>query len=194
VDESSEAAAIPRLELVRRVLEFANTGEPKALPGARAVTVGGRTFWVSTPEEDVQHTHEVLRNDLTAIVKGELSGHAVARLRKQARYVTVRRYTLERGVPRPVDRQFVKNLAPVLADVLLQVRGEAALRSDVRQCRLPACGRFFLASDQIKNATGVGRRRYKYCSDEHMDLGQTPGSIRTARWRKNSNKPATKHK
>jgi hypothetical protein len=193
--ESGDAPVITQKDLVRRVLAFANTGRPVGLPGARVMTSGDRTFLTYTPEQDAQHAE--LRKDLTAIVKGELSAPAVARLRKQARYVTVRSYVLERGAPRPVERQFVNDLGPVLADVLLHVRGDEELRKDVRQCRLPGCGRFFLASDQVTDPSAPGRRRYKFCSHEHMNLAQTPGAKRTAEYRKRlkqaERQPARKH-
>jgi hypothetical protein len=196
VDQSSEAAAIPQLELVRRVLDFANTGRPVGLPGARSLTVGDQTFLVNTPDQDELHTE--LKRDLAMVVKGELSGPAVARLLKQARYVTVRRYELHRGTLRRVERQFVDDLSPVLADVLLLVRSDDRLHKDVRQCRLAGCGRFFLASDLVADASARGRRRHRYCSDEHMNLGQTPGSKRTAKWRRGveqaKRQAAKKHK
>lgn len=180
-DESTEAPAITQKDLVRRVLEFANTGRPEGLPGARVLTQGGRTFLLNTPEQDAQHAE--LRKDLAAIVRGELSGPAVARLLKQARYVTVSGYELARGALRRVERQFVQDLSPVLADVLLLVRSEPALQKDVRQCRLPGCGRFFLASDHVEDPSSPGRRRHKYCSPEHMAAGQNTSAERTRRWR-----------
>jgi hypothetical protein len=191
-DESSDAPRLAKRELVRRVVAFANTGEPKGLPGARALILEGRTFWVTTEQDDVHNTQAVLQKDLAAIVKGELSAPAVARLRKQARYVTVRSYVLERGAPRPVERLFVKDLAPVLADVLLQVRGDEQLQKDVRQCRLPGCDQFFLASDQVKDPSAPGRRRHRYCSDDHMAKAQTSGAERTRRWRENKSRRAAK--
>jgi hypothetical protein len=55
--------------------------------------------------------------------------------------------------------------------------------ADLKQCRLPGCGRFFLASDLIEDPSAQGRRRERYCSAEHMDQAQTPGAKRTAKWR-----------
>jgi hypothetical protein len=175
VDSTTEAATFEAKELVRRVLDFANTGKPKGLPGAR------QTFLVITPEHESQQAD--LCADLTAIVKGELSGPAVARLRRQARHVMVRSYAINRGALVRKERHFVKDLSPLLADVLLSIYGDQAARADVKQCRLPGCGRFFLASDLVDSPAARGRRRYRFCSQEHMEAGQTSSAKRMAKLR-----------
>lgn len=184
-DASVRAAvpdAISQRDLVRRVMNFANTGRPEGLPGARVLTQGGQSFLVMTPEQDALRAE--LWKDLSAIVKGELSAPAVARLLKRARLVSVRHYEIEQKVLVPLERHFVKDLGALVADVLLRVRSDPELQKDVRQCRLPGCWRFFLASDQVKDPSAPGRRRHRYCSPEHMNLAQTPGAISTAKWRK----------
>ena len=191
-DASGAAPAIEEKTLVRRVLEFANTGRPEGLPGARVLTQQGQTFLLMTPEQDAQHVE--LQRDLAAIVKGELSGPATARLLKQARYVMVRRYELVRGTLRRIEKQFAEDLRPVLADVLLHIRSSESLQRDVRQCRLPGCGRFFLVSDQVKDPSAAGRRPHRYCSPEHMSAAQTPGAERTRLWRQRRAQGAPKHK
>ena len=182
VDSTADLPSIERKDLVRRVLDFANTGLPKGLPGAREMIHGTERFLVMTPEQDAQHVE--LQADLGAIVKGELSGPAIARLRKKARHVIVRSYAIDRrGVVAPRERHFVRNLEPLIADVLLWIRGDTQLAKDIKRCRLPGCGRFFFASDLVSEPSAKGRRRHRYCSDEHMQQGQTPGAKRTAKYR-----------
>jgi hypothetical protein len=186
VDGANEGVALEIKDLLRRMLEFANTGRPKGLPGARELVQGGQTFLVITPEIEAQHTQ--LRADLASLVKLDLSGPAVARLRRQARHVMVRSYAMDHGRLVRKERHFVNDLGPLLADVLLLVRSDDTLQDDVKQCRLARCGRFFLASDLISGPSAKGRRRHRFCCDEHMDEGQTPGAKRMARSRANRNK------
>jgi hypothetical protein len=192
---SVEGGSIDELDLVRRVLEFANTGAPAGLPGARALTVADRTYYMDTSSELAQ-----LRSDLAAIVAGELSGPSAGRLRKEAsKQVMVPVFEFDRdGTVRTTYRRFVSELAPLLAYVLLRVRSDEELRGDVKRCRLPGCGRFFLASDQVKDPSAPGRRRHRYCSPAHMNEAQSTGAERTRRWRENvakrAGKAARKHK
>ena len=142
-EDPGAAGAIAEMDLVRRVISFANLGRPEGLPGIRALEVNGQTFILmeGIPEQQAQ-----LRKDLAAIVRADLSGPAVARLLKQARHVIVRSYEIQRGELEPRERHFVgDSLATLLADVLLRVRSNEKLRKDLRQCQLKGCGRFFLA-------------------------------------------------
>jgi hypothetical protein len=189
-DDASVAPALEAKDLVRRVLEFANTGKPVGLPGARTVEHVGLTFYVDTGDQHVE-----LRKDLAAVIAGELSGPAIARLLRQARHVTVKTYQMDRGKLVRKERHFVKDLPTLIAGQLLLIRSDEQLRDDVKQCRLPGCGRFFLASDDVKDASAPGRRRHRYCSPEHMDLAQSSGAERTRKWRENRKKlAAAKHK
>jgi hypothetical protein len=151
---------------------------------------------VVTPELDRQHAD--LRRDLEAIVAGELSGPASARLRKLASHqVMVPVFEFERGgAVRTSYRRFVRDLDALVAYVLLRIRSDDQLRDDVKRCRLPGCPRFFLASDSRKDPSAPGRRRYRYCSREHEKLAPgASGAQRTARWReKQARLAATKHK
>jgi hypothetical protein len=196
---SSSAPAIEEKELVRRVLQFANTGQPKGLPGVRTAEHGGQSFVLLPP--DVEKWQVELRKDLGSVIKDELSGPAAARLRKQAaRQVMVPVFQFERGALQISYRHFVgeaegMGLQTVLAFVVLRVLSNERLREDVKQCRLAGCERFFLASDELTDSSAPGRRRYRYCSPEHMAKAQTSGAERTRRWREKSKKltPA-KHK
>ncbi len=185
-DQSSKAPAFESKELVRRVLEFANTGKPKGLPASGEMEHGGQTFYPDCSQE-----HADLRKDLSAILSDELSGPAVSRLLKQARYITVNSFHLDRGALVRKERHFVPKLATLLAGQLLLIRSDKQLREDVKQCRLPGCGRFFLASDDVKDPSAKGRRRHRYCTPEHMDLAQSTSAERTRRWRE---REASKHK
>jgi hypothetical protein len=66
--------------------------------------------------------------------------------------------------------------------LLLRDTGRPFLE-DLKQCRLAACKRFFLVSDQVKDPRAPGRRRHRYCSPEHMAAGQNTSAERTRRWR-----------
>src|ERR1700730_15753279 len=195
VDESSELPAFETQDLVRHVIHFANTGKAKGLPGARVMELNGEMFYMDTGT-----VHTDLQKDLAAVLIGELSGPAVGRLVKQARHVTVRSYQMDRGNLVRKERHFVMDLPTLLADVLLSIRSDATLRNDVKQCRLPGCGRFFLKSDLVKDPSAPGRHRDRYCSNEHMETAQTSGGAeRTRRWRENMKKQsgartASKHK
>jgi len=193
VDDAGEAPALEAKDLVRRVIEFANTGKPRGLPGARELVHGGQSFLLDASEE-----HGALRKDLAAIVADELSGPAVSRLLKQSRHVSVKTFQVDRrGTLVPLERHFVPDLATLIAGQLLLIRSDEQLRDDVKQCRLPGCGRFFLASDDVKDASAPGRRRHRYCSPEHMDAAQSTGAERTRKWREDRAKKlaaAARHK
>ena len=169
-------------DLVRLVIAFANTGRPTGLPGSRVMSVGGQTFTVITNELPPQHVE--LQRDLSAIVAGELSGPAAARLRKHAGcQVLVPVFELRRGVTLTRYRHLTSDLAATVSYVLLRVHSDVGLRDDVKRCRLAGCGRFFLASDDVKDPTAPGRRRHRYCTPEHMTEAQTSGAERTRRYR-----------
>jgi hypothetical protein len=179
-DDASAAPALESKELVRRVLEFANTGKPKGLPGARTMEHGGQTFYLDAADLQAE-----LRKDLAAVIAETVVPAAVARLLKQARHITVKTYQMDRGKLTRKERHFVKDLPTLLAGQLLLIHTDERLRDDVKQCRLPGCGRFFLASDDVKDPSAPGRRRHRYCSPEHMDLAQSTPAERTRKWREN---------
>jgi hypothetical protein len=187
-DATSKEPALDSKELLRRVLEFANTGNPKGLPGGREMEYGGKTFYMDSSDE-----HATLRKDLAAIIAGELATPAVARLLKQSRHATVQTFELDRqGKLVHKERHFVPNLATLIAGQLMLIHSEERLRDDVKQCRLLGCGRFFLASDDVKDPSAPGRRRHRYCSPEHMDLAQSTGAERTRKWREDKAKKLAK--
>lgn len=192
----AEAPTIAERDLVRRVIEFANTGRPLDLPGARVATHGGRSFIVLT--EDLGARQTELQRDLGAIVSGELAAPAIARLRKQAgRQVLVPSFDYKGGAVKVSHRHLTADLGATVSYVLLRVQSDERLRNDVKWCRLPGCGRFFLASEQITDPSAPGRRRYRYCTPEHMNEAQTSGAERTKRWRDRLAKrtaTAAKHK
>lgn len=189
-DAAEAAVPFAEKDLLRRVLDFANTERPGDLPGARVLTEGGQTFPVITPEQEEAHAE--LHKDLSAIVtQGNLSAASLKQLLRWARHVTVRTYAMEHGKPVEKHRHFVSDLRPLVADVLLRVLSSPDLRKDVRQCQFPGCARFFLASDLVTNPSAKGRRPYRYCAENHA---RTPGALRTAKWRRESSKRLAKHK
>jgi hypothetical protein len=189
-DASAAAPAIEEKELVRRILQFANTGHPKDLPGVRTAEHGGQTFILVPP--DAEKWQIELRKDLSAILKGKLTPRGLERLLERSRHVIVRTYELGREGPIAKDRHFVNDLPPLVADVLLRVLTKPELRNDVRQCQFPGCSRYFLASELAVDPRAPGRRPYRYCDQKH---GRSPGALRTAKWRRAKSKNlATKPK
>ncbi len=190
----TEGPTITEKELVRLVINFANTGQPRGLPGTRVLEMGGQTFVLQSPEIDEQCAE--LKKNLAAIVRGELSGPAVNRLRKEAsRMVLVPTHEPRNATTK--FRHIPLDPAAVLAHTILLLRDQSkgTLGADLKRCQLPGCGIFFLSSDKVTDASRGGRKRERFCSDEHMDAAQTPGAVRTREWRKNKAKrEAAKHK
>jgi hypothetical protein len=119
-------------------------------------------------------------------VRGELSGPSAGRLRKDAERLTMTpTFEFDRsGALRPKYRYLPDDLRAALAYGVLLLRDtERPFGKDLKQCRLPGCGRFFLASDQVTDPSLPGRRRHRYCSPEHMAAGQNTSAERTRRWR-----------
>lgn len=195
IDESSELPALAKLDLVRRGINFANTGWPKGLPGAREIKIDGESHYVDTGT-----IHTDFRKDFTALLADELSGPAVSRLIKQARHVAVRTYQMERGKLVSKERNFVKDLPQFLAYLLLLVSSDPTLKGDAKQCRLLGCGRFFLKSDLVKDPSAQGRKPDRYCSPEHrIAAGSIGGAARTRKYREklkrqSGARTASKHK
>lgn len=197
--ETVGSAAAPTLsekDLARTVVEFANTGIARHLPGTRVLHSNGQTFVMAWDSLDRDLAD--LRKDLSAIVRGELPGPSVARLRRQAgRVVLVPTFEIERGNVQRKDRVLPLDPQAVVAFVLLMLRDQrTAIGADLKQCRLPVCGKFFLASDQVAGPSARGRRRSRFCCDDHMEQGQTPGAERTRRYRVGlaERQAAAKHK
>jgi hypothetical protein len=195
--ETVGAPAISQKELVRRVLECANTGQPRGLPGARTMEVNGQTFVLISDE--LQQQCAELKKQLGILTRGDdLAGPTIKRLQHEAgRMVLVPTFEIEGGELHTKFRHLPLDLQAVLAHTLLSLRdrGKGTPGADVKRCALPGCGRFFLASDLVRDPSAAGRRRSRYCSGEHMLAGQTPGAERTAKWRKNQQaKTAARHK
>jgi hypothetical protein len=184
-------------ELIRSVLDFANSGQPANIPGARVLElpVDGRRqrFYVAVPE-----LHAELRQDLASILRNDLSGPRIARLIEQASEVqTELRFERERGELR--ERIVYKSLDPAdtiaLALLRLRVSEHEKVLRDIAQCQLASCGKFFFKSEQVNDPSDAGRRRYKFCEPLHMRQAQRGGAERTARWReRKAAAAATKHK
>jgi hypothetical protein len=120
------------------------------------------------------------------LVRDELSGPSSSRLRKDAeRLMMTPTFEFDRrGVLHPRYRYMAQDLRAALAYGVLLIRDKGRkFGEDLKQCRLAGCGRYFLASDQVKDPSAPGRRRHRYCSREHMDAGQNTSAERTRRWR-----------
>lgn len=189
--DGANAEPIEEPELIRRVLNFANSGRPEGLPGSRTLMQGGQVFTVVTEDTPKQQTQ--LRRDLAGVAARNISSTRLGQLRlSYGRQVLVPVVGFANGKMRlryrylPVeDKPGGSALAGTLTHVLLRIHSDAGLTDDLRQCQLPGCGNFFLMSDQVSDPAAPGRRRYRYCTDEHMKAGQTGGAERTRKWREN---------
>jgi len=179
---TSNAPNITEKSLVRAVVNFANTGQARDLPGAPVIIVNGQSFCLASPEMDALRAQ--LQNDLTAVVQDALAGSTLQRLRKDSsRMVQVPIHEMSLGVP--TYRYFPMDLSAVLAHTVLMLRDKAknGLGKDLKQCKLAGCGQFFLSSDMVADTSKGGRPRERFCKPEHMAAAQTPGAERTRQWR-----------
>jgi hypothetical protein len=183
----SPGVSLTENELVRAMAESANTGKP-AKQFAAGIEIHGQIYFDAT---DLERCVE-LKKDLAAFVRGVLSDKAIARLKKAACQMAM--------IPTPSGgyRFFPENLSAVFGHGLGLLQDEKRpLGRDFKQCVLPSCGRFFLPSDLVDDPSDPGRRRNRFCSDEHETRGQSPGSMRQRRYRERKAKQsaaAIKHK
>jgi len=89
------------------------------------------------------------------------------------------------GVLHPKYQYMPEDLRAALAFGVLLIRDKGrTFGEDLKQWRLPGCGRYFLVSDHVTDPSAPGRRRHRYCSPEHMVAGQSTSADRTRRWRR----------
>jgi hypothetical protein len=194
--ETGKEPPLSEAQFVRLVVEFLNSGDPRGalarLPGVRAGIFRGppgsvvdrKTGRPAVMTDETAETFVSGRRDLDAIVRNELPGASVARLRAEARRtVLAPSYEVTSGELRVMFHHMPQGVRAAIAyGALLMWDAVRPFRKDLKRCRLPGCGRFFFASDRV--GPKGGRPRYAYCCDEHMEAGQTPGAERTRKWRR----------
>jgi hypothetical protein len=200
--------ALPESALMNNVLQFANSSDPKFRRD------GGNLAWTAVPEstldafrsfsgtvEMVQlpaafydEERTALRVALTDIIKARKKGvppvHVVLWHELRSRVADIydknggQHFLVLDNLPRAGDSLAgFAHYAPtpqIARLLLLFVHPERPYGRDLCQCQLASCGQFFFA---IRDKPGMPRM--KYCTKEHMDMGQEPVSERARRSRKN---------
>src|SRR5271165_284212 len=150
----------------------------------QVVAPGGKKAMDQRFARDVAEEHAAFVAALSAILDGTASAELKAALADQASKMILLPSIDSSTADASVQHHYLPtHVSAVLAYICLLVQRETTYKSDICQCRLPSCRRFFFSS--ARRRKNVGAMPRKYCSRAHMTIAHDQnGPVRVAKSRK----------